>query len=981
MKAGFAVGRGLTAVILTSLLVASFSLPGGVQIAHAVPTLRYVAPGGSCGGATPCYAGVQAAVDAAAAGDEIRVAAGTYTGVNAYGGKSQHLYINKNLTINGGYTTSDWTTSDPVANVTELQAQTLGRVVFVAQGVTVTLDGFHLTYGNATGLGGHTALYTQDAGSAVYVYNATLTIADCQILHSSLPKEGVGGGLYARETVLTIDNTRFEDNVSGNGGAAYLYLSDSNIQNSQFVANQMSGIQIGNFAISVDNGTLTFIGNTLDGNFTPSGAGSAIGVGKANFTITGNQILGTASGSKNEGGVGLSYSTGTFSENYVANHKDVGVSVNGGFVVMDDNEIAYNKGITANSGGGVAFTYNSLYASQLTMTDNFIHHNNDGYSGGGGGVNIRARADNPVYLYNNIIQDNTAGDGSVFADYGSGGGIYISGGDWVTLVGNLIQRNVAYGQISTYQYGGNGGGVYIYGGAKLINNFITDNGAEFAGSGVFVSGSTPYLYHNTIANNIYAGGDGSGVYSTESGSGAPGQPRLYNNIISNQTVGVYADKQDVTSLAFVENVLWYGNGSDTGGPGTVFVNNPHTGDPLYADAAGGDYHINNGSAAIDIGTNANIPTGLTTDLDGQPRIANGTVDLGADEYDGLYLLTVTKSGGGSGGVTSTPVGIDCGGDCSQSFDKDTPVTLTATPDGGSFFAGWSGDADCADGQVTLNADLTCVATFIVPVTLTVTKAGDGSGTVTSAPLGIDCGADCTEVFDYGTAVTLSAVASAGSAFTGWSGDADCADGSLSMLVDTACTATFRLTTRKTYLSVGTYDGWILESGENTTQGGTLDSTSTTFNLGDGAADKQYRAILSFNTATLPDNAVITRVILKIRKYSLVGTDPFTLLGGLKVDMRKPYFGTTLALLASDFQAAAGKSAVATFGATPVSNWYSATLNAAGRNYLNKTGTTQFRLYFAIGDNDDNGADYMKFYSGNDARTSVRPTLIIDYYLP
>jgi hypothetical protein len=185
----------------------------------------------------------------------------------------------------------------------------------------------------------------------------------------------------------------------------------------------------------------------------------------------------------------------------------------------------------------------------------------------------------------------------------------------------------------------------------------------------------------------------------------------------------------------------------------------------------------------------------------------------------------------------------------------------------------------------------------------------------------------------------------------------------------------------TFRSAGTHDGWILESGENTTQGGTLDSASTTFNLGDGAQDKQYRAILSFNTANLPDTAVITKVTLKIRKQGLAGTNPFTILGGLKVDMRKPYFGTTIGLLASDFQAAAGKRAVATFGATPISNWYSALLNAAGRAYVNKTGTTQFRLYFATGDNDDNGADIMKFFSGNYATVSARPTLIIEYYVP
>jgi hypothetical protein len=53
--------------------------------------------------------------------------------------------------------------------------------------------------------------------------------------------------------------------------------------------------------------------------------------------------------------------------------------------------------------------------------------------------------------------------------------------------------------------------------------------------------------------------------------------------------------------------------------------------------------------------------------------------------------------------------------------------------------------------------------------LNVTLDGTGNGTVTSTPAGIDCGADCTESYDYGTVVTLTAVAETGSTFTGWSG--------------------------------------------------------------------------------------------------------------------------------------------------------------------------------------------------------------------
>jgi len=158
-----------------------------------------------------------------------------------------------------------------------------------------------------------------------------------------------------------------------------------------------------------------------------------------------------------------------------------------------------------------------------------------------------------------------------------------------------------------------------------------------------------------------------------------------------------------------------------------------------------------------------------------------------------YALTVTKSGTGSGTVTSNPAGITCGADCSEAYDYNTVVTLSATPDPGSTFAGWSGDSDCSDGQVTMTADLTCTATFTLnQYTLNVTKTGTGSGTVTSSPAGITCGADCSEAYDYNTVVTLSATPDPGSTFAGWSGDPDCSDGQVTMTADLTCTATFTL---------------------------------------------------------------------------------------------------------------------------------------------------------------------------------------------
>lgn len=182
-----------------------------------------------------------------------------------------------------------------------------------------------------------------------------------------------------------------------------------------------------------------------------------------------------------------------------------------------------------------------------------------------------------------------------------------------------------------------------------------------------------------------------------------------------------------------------------------------------------------------------------------------------------YTLAVTKAGNGTGTVTSTPAGINCGAVCSGDYASGTVVTLTPTADAGSTFAGWSGDADCADGQVTLSAAKTCTATFnLIPVTysLTVTKAGTGSGRVTSIPAGIDCGAACSVNYDSGMVVMLTATADAGSTFMGWSGDADCSDGSVILSTAKTCTATFNLilvTYRLTVTKAGTGSGTVTSS--------------------------------------------------------------------------------------------------------------------------------------------------------------------------
>ena len=135
-------------------------------------------------------------------------------------------------------------------------------------------------------------------------------------------------------------------------------------------------------------------------------------------------------------------------------------------------------------------------------------------------------------------------------------------------------------------------------------------------------------------------------------------------------------------------------------------------------------------------------------------------------------LTVTPpTGTGSGTITGT--GINCPGDCTETYADGTAVTLSANPAAGSTFGGWtgacSGTGSCA---LTMNADKTVSGSFSAsappPRTLTVTPpTGTGSGTITGT--GINCPGDCTETYADGTAVTLSANPAAGSTFGGWTG--------------------------------------------------------------------------------------------------------------------------------------------------------------------------------------------------------------------
>lgn len=135
-------------------------------------------------------------------------------------------------------------------------------------------------------------------------------------------------------------------------------------------------------------------------------------------------------------------------------------------------------------------------------------------------------------------------------------------------------------------------------------------------------------------------------------------------------------------------------------------------------------------------------------------------------------VSITSGPSGVGGQAIT-VAVTPGTPGTGCFDPGTEtrfngsrvLNVSALPNGSYNFTvqvtDTFGRSDTANGSFTINRAATHQ--------LSVSKAGTGSGTVTSSPAGISCGSDCSENYTSGTSVTLSQSATTGSTFAGWSG--------------------------------------------------------------------------------------------------------------------------------------------------------------------------------------------------------------------
>jgi uncharacterized repeat protein (TIGR01451 family) len=668
LRLGLALACGLALLAGLLLTIGVARMP---EVARAQgPTIRYVdcATGDDSDNdcitsAAPC-ATIQHAVDVAGFGDEIRVATGIYTGVQARAGVTQVVYISETVAVRGGYTTTNWATPYPITQPTTLDAQKQGRVLYITGDISITVRGLRITGGDALGLGGDVS--DKDAGGGLYVITATATIRDNHVVGNTAL---IGGGMYFQNSDGT---SLIGDLISGNstpqsgsGGGLYLYNSACVTLTDNMISDNEAGPWNNGFGTGGGGVLDTCPGTTLNDNIISDNRASWAGGLEFRDSPTATLIA------------------NTISDN-VANHAGSGRKHYGGahFDHSDDatlisNTISGNH--AASDCGGVCFDS----SHNAVLTGNVIISNTRGPWWDGCGAGACLRKCKNVQLADNVIVSNTGTDmdrpgtilgGGLYIGNSSvtlvantissngatrGGGLYVASNSSVTLTSNAITGNAVYSSCGAWCYDpvGCGGGLHLNDSIATLNNtFIADNQAETVGaglylersaitltnsivadnqitltgqitgtgSGLYIVGSSARLLHPTIARN--SGGDGSGLHIT----GTASTVAMTNTILVSHTVGITVAAGNTATL---EATLWgtdtWANLADWGGAGTVITGTINLwDDPDFVDLDRGDYHIGPNSAAIDAGE----PAGVTLDIDGEPRSAGTAPDLGADEY-------------------------------------------------------------------------------------------------------------------------------------------------------------------------------------------------------------------------------------------------------------------------------------------------------------------------------------------------------------
>jgi CSLREA domain-containing protein len=543
---------------------------------------------------------------------------------------------------------------------------------------------------------------------------------------------------------------------------------------------------------------------------------------------------------------------------------------------------------------------------------------------GNNAVRIMTVNTNAVLVLNDLTIENGYNAGSI------GGGIYSNGG---TLT---ITNSTFYGNNAD-----TGGGIVSNAGTLTITNSIFSGNSAYDGGAIAENGGGVTITSTTFSGNS-GSAEGGGVFINS------GTADIHNSIFSGNSAGggagvyISSGTLSIADSTFSNNSSQFGSG--------VYING---GTPSIADST-----FSGNSASID---GAGIYVG-----GGTLSAVNSTFSGNSSQYGGgVYVY-----GGAASFVNSTFSGNSVSGNGTGIYNNLGTATLANTIVAHGTTGGNCGGA-ITNGGSNLDDGTSC-------------GWGSASGSLSSTDplLGVLTGSPAYFPLN------------AGSPAINTGNDAICAAAPVSNTSQNGITRP-----QGPHCDIGSYeaivyyslkvaskaaqDGWVLEKNKTSNTGGEINSAATTINLGDDAAKRQYRGILSFGTgAGLPDNAVITTVTLKFRKSAVVGGgDPLTIFKGFMVDIKDGTFGAA-ALQSGDYQAAASQT-VGPFKPAPAGGWYSIDLSAASA-FINKltsgSGLTQIRLRFKLGNNNNAVANYLSLFSGN-APAAARPQLVITYYVP
>ena len=672
---------------------------------RAVPATWYVAPSGTdqAGfGTNPNhpFASIQLAVNSAASGDVIEVAAGKY-GYNAaqdlttanFGTTGVVAVFDKQLTILGGFSTSNWTTANPAANPTLIDGGGQVRGVYVVYNVNPTgldIEGFTIQNGVATA---NTKQGTNNAfGGGMYVDDSANAATNVPIVVQNV--------VFQNDTAQGSNTAAGAGGFGAGGGLAIISGANITLTNVTFRGDQARG------------GTgLVRGGGALGGGFyAASGA-----------IVTGNSL--------------------TFTNNTAAAGSSNGSGVDSGNATAD----ALGGGLAVQSGSNVSFASVSITGSTaLGGNAGTVEGDIAGAAAGGGG-NVQNAS---LTLTNSTVSNNVAQSGSAFTgNSGSGGGLATNNANLV-LNQVTVGQNIAVGGNSTA--GGaigatGGGGLFLtrsQGGAfgstlTITNTLIDDNFAELnassstttgGGGGLYLQGVPATITESTIANNQLglALGNGYSILML-AGSGTPTTLNLNDDIVANLTANAASPPLTIQtgSTVTVNHTLFVVPSSNTpldngvGGaaPGSLTTVNGPAVDLLTAPSADfvspGMPNFNYGLLANSPARNQGVNSGVTVDRAGNARPPDA--DLGAFQFapPSIQFQNLDTQVSKTAGQATIVVAL--------SAAAPTPVSVTYATNGGTAQAGV--DYTPVSGTLTFAVGET-TKTFTIPILNDGAQTGD-----------------------------------------------------------------------------------------------------------------------------------------------------------------------------------------------------------------------------------------------------------------